>query len=236
MKTRSHGGASWRDHLDTAIAVAAFICAIVLLWNTWASRSNARRTSVRNRNDVVSFEGAPRRGDPKAKFAIVMYSDYQCSFCARAFQEVLPTIERKYVATGRVLFVLRQFPLPAIHPLSLAAAVAAQCAARQDKFWPLHHRLYTYQGRLDLTLIRNDAVAVGADMTLWDSCMDSADSRAAVDREVTAAREVGVRGTPTFLIGRMQSPDAIQVFKEIDGLSTIAHWRSALDAALANAR
>src|SRR5215475_10416504 len=97
---------------------------------------------------------------------IVEYGDYECPYSRRAFRE----IERVERALGeRVRFAFRHFPLTDIHPHALAAATAAEAAARQGRFWGMHARLFhrqhaladddlrTYAGELELDAERFDA-------------------------------------------------------------------------------
>jgi len=225
--------ACWRELLDVGVTGLVLIAAIAMLWNIWYPRPSAGHISIADLNALVSIEGAPTRGSSNAEVAVVVYSDFQCAFCAKAFYELLPQIEREYVAAGRVAFVFRHYPLQSIHPSAVTAAVAAECAGRQSKLWALQERLYKHRGHLDPGLIRNDVITTGVDVAQWDACMSSPDAQAAVDRDRAAAGAIGVKGTPTFLIGRIRSRSRVQVFKQIVGVSTIAEWRSVLDEMLA---
>src|SRR5262249_45064602 len=80
-------------------------------------------------------------GDPNAPIVLVEYSDYQCEFCASFVRDTKPQLEESYIKTGKVYFVYRDYPL-AIHPGAKLAAWAANCAADQGSFWPMHDRLY----------------------------------------------------------------------------------------------
>src|SRR5262245_25141932 len=79
-------------------------------------------------NVVLTIDGYPSKGSQSAKLILVEFTDYQCPFCSRHFQQTSPQIERDYVNTGRVRYVLRDFPIEAIHKDALRAAEAAHCA------------------------------------------------------------------------------------------------------------
>jgi protein-disulfide isomerase len=222
----------WAYVFDGVATVIVGVAAVALLWNLWFARRTAQHVPIADRDAVVSIEGVPARGNPAAKVAVLEYSDFQCPSCAKAFYELLPKIDSEYVATGKVLFVFRHYPLESIHPLAVVAAVAAECAARQNRFWPLHDRLYSHRGQLDAPSIRDDVVATGAEIAEWDACVSSREALEAVDRERAAGRAVGIRGTPTFLIGRLRPDGRVRVFKEITGVRTFAQWRSVLDEVL----
>jgi protein-disulfide isomerase len=217
---------SWRDVFDVAATAIVAVAAVALLWNLWFAHRAAQHVPIADRDGVVSIDGVPARGNPTAKVAVLEYSDFQCPSCARAFYELLPQIQSDYVATGKVLFVFRHYPLQSIHPLAVVAAVAAECAARQNRFWPLHDRLYSHRGQLDAPSIRDDVVATGAEISEWDACISSPGALEAVNRERAPGKAIGIRGTPTFLIGRLRPDRRVRVVKEITGVSTLARWRS----------
>src|SRR5207247_4964623 len=73
--------------------------------------------------------------------------DFQCPYCRQFALTVFPTLEREFVHTGKVRFVYVNFPLTAIHRHAVAAAAVAMCAARQNRFWPVHDLLFQRQER-----------------------------------------------------------------------------------------
>ena len=91
---------------------------------------------------------------------IVEFSDYQCPFCVRYFRETLTVLDREYVATGKVKYVLRNFPIESTHPLTFKAAEAAMCAGDQERSWEMHDRLFTQQDRLGLNDLPTHAQAL----------------------------------------------------------------------------
>jgi protein-disulfide isomerase len=123
---------------------------------------------------------------------VIVYGDYECPFCAAL--EV-----RLHDLPLRVVF--RHFPVRGSHPRAFAAACAAEAAARQDAFWPMHDALFADQGRLEDPHLWERAERLGLDVTRFD-----ADRRdAAVAERVTADFRGGVRAgvptTPTLFAG-----------------------------------
>jgi protein-disulfide isomerase len=225
--------AHWRTILDVVTTAVVLLATALLLWNMTSARHAGRNTAASDRSGLVAIEDSPTRGNPQAKVAVLEYSDFECPFCAKAFHDILPAIDVEYIATGKVLFVFRHLPLPSLHPGAFSAAVASECAARQGKFWPLHDRLYAHRGQIRPGSIREDVVAMGGDVNRWDDCMSSGDAKAAIERESAEARAIGIRGTPTFLIGLVVTDGHVRVIKDITGVGTIPQWRSVLDGALA---
>ena len=76
----------------------------------------------------ISAETTTTMGDPNAPVTIVEYTDYQCPYCQRNFQQTWPQLKAEYVDTGRVFYVFKDFPLNSIHPQAAEAAQAAHDA------------------------------------------------------------------------------------------------------------
>src|ERR1043166_1547221 len=85
----------------------------------------------------ISIADAPFKGEATAKLTIVEFSDYQCPFCANHARDAFLQIDRDYVQTEKVKYVLRDMPIESIHPLAMKAAEAAHCAGEQGKYWPM---------------------------------------------------------------------------------------------------
>src|SRR6266545_1553093 len=84
-------------------------------------------------------------GAATAPVTVYEMSDFQCPFCKRHVDQTFPTLEKEYVATGKVRWIFINLPLSSIHPNAVAAAEFAMCAARHGKFWPAHDALYRTQ-------------------------------------------------------------------------------------------
>ena len=116
---------------------------------------------------------------------MIVYGDYECPFCA-ALELRLAELEL------RVAF--RHFPVRSTHPRAFAAACAAEAAARQDAFWPMHDALFADQGRLEDPHLWARAQRLGLDLARFDA--DRRDD--AVAARVIADFRGGVRaGVPT---------------------------------------
>ncbi len=144
-------------------------------------------------------------GDPNAPVVIVEYTDFQCPFCSRHFQQTLPQIISEYVETGQVLYVFKDFPLTSIHPQAPAAAEAARCAADQGEYLAMHDMLFARQadwsGQENTTeIFTNYADEIGLDTEAFTSCMESHRFQDAVMADLEEGSRFGVRGTPAFFL------------------------------------
>ena len=143
----------------------------------------------------VPLDGTPK-GSNKALVTIVEYSDFQCPYCSR----VLPTLDRlikEYPDKVRVFF--KQNPLP-FHDKAPLAAEAALAAGAQGKFWKMHDELFANQQALDRPALEKYAEKIGLNMVKFKAALDGHTFKAAVDKDLAEARELGVQGTPNFFI------------------------------------
>jgi protein-disulfide isomerase len=176
----------------------------------------------------LSLEGAALEGNRSARIALIEYSDFQCPFCGNFARETLPSFRERYVKSGKVLLAFRHLPLAEMHPLATRAAETAVCAEREGKFWDLHDRFFS-QKRLDEAHLLNMANAVGLEPSSLSQCVrDQAVAR--VNADVESGKKLGITGTPTFLIGTVQSDGRVKVSDILVGMQTTQQ----LDAAVSN--
>jgi len=143
----------------------------------------------------------PVLGDPNAPVTITEYAAYGCHAC-RAWhqQHIVENILNEF--PGQVNFVVRDFPVIAPAYDRMAANVA-QCALdqSQDMFWALHDGLYTV---LDVGASQEDILRlgerIGLDYDTLKTCAEDGTHRATVDYDLNRARDLGLPGTPSFLV------------------------------------
>jgi protein-disulfide isomerase len=132
---------------------------------------------------------------------IVEYGDYECPYSRQAFRAIERVEEQ---LGGDVRFAFRHFPLTGIHPHALAAAAAAEAAARQGRFWDMHGLLFHRQKALGDGDLRQYAADLGLDVDLFDRDRTTDAVLARVRRDVDSGIASGeVQGTPTLFIDGM---------------------------------
>jgi protein-disulfide isomerase len=153
---------------------------------------------------------APPKDDPAlwlgsntAPVTLVEFGDFQCPHCASFARHTEPELRRRYVDTGIVRFIWRDYPW--IGKESERAAIAARAAARQGKFWPYHDALYAHwfpenSGHLNDAYLRGIARRLGLDMSRFDADRRDPRVREQVRSEMGFAEAIGMSGTPAFLI------------------------------------
>jgi protein-disulfide isomerase len=182
---------------------------------------------------VITVDDALFKGDKNARVTLVEFADYQCPFCARFYRETLPQIEENYIFTGKVKFFFRNFPLERNHPQAFKAAVAANCAGEQGKFWAMHHRLFTHQEELGAKDLLQHAKMLALDSSKFTRCLDSEESAAKVRKELAEGEKAGVKVTPTFLLGLTEPNNPkITIQKTIVGAKPYTDFKEAIDSLL----
>jgi protein-disulfide isomerase len=135
---------------------------------------------------------------PAVAHVILEYGDYECPYSRRAYREI-ERVEQEL--GGNLRFAFRHFPLTEIHPHALAAARAAEAAARQGRFWEMHEVLYRRQRALDDPDLRNYASELGLERADFDSDFEGEAVLERIRRDVRSGTASGeVLGTPTLFI------------------------------------
>ena len=191
---------------------------VALLACTSGKQAVNADTTATQQDDL---RAARTKGSPTAPVTIYEMSDFQCPWCGRFARETLPTLEREYVATGKVKLVFVNFPLP-MHANAVPAAEIAMCAARQGRFWQMHDQLFRTQDRWEglqqpgsffLAL----ADSAGLDRDQVTQCVRTAATRELVRSDAEGSERSGARSTPTFYIegGLMSGAQPIEVFRAV---------------------
>ncbi len=150
------------------------------------------------RYDIPINADDPVLGPADAPITIVEFADFQCPFCIRHAKETDPRLKADY--GDQIRYVYKDFPLSSLHPDAFSAALSAQCAREQNKFWEYQDLLFT--GTLGLGRQAYDAYAqqLGLDMTAFDQCLDEERYADQVQADYDLGVKLGVSSTPTFFI------------------------------------
>ena len=136
-------------------------------------------------------------GTVSSPVQITEFSDFQCPFCAKFYKTTYPQILKKY--GDKVSFTYKNFPL-SNHSQARSAAIAAQCAGRQGKFADMYTSILGSTTKLSAESLQKAASQINLDMPVFNVCITATDSAAEVDKQVQDAQNVGIRGTPSFII------------------------------------
>ena len=154
------------------------------------------------------------QGKSNAKVMLLEFSDYQCPFCRRARGTLKKLMERYQ---DRISYGYRHFPL-SFHTEADEAAIAAECAREQGKFLELHELLYENQQAQTLNHLKQYARRIKVpDLKEFDQCLDSERYRSLVDQDMDDGSEIGITGTPGFVIGRYNPKTKVVVGDLLSG-------------------
>ncbi|OQW66969.1 MAG: hypothetical protein BVN29_04850 [Nitrospira sp. ST-bin5] len=144
------------------------------------------------------------RGQANAPVTLIEYSDFTCGYCLKFFRETWPRIQARYVDTGKVKFLYRDYPRADQGP-GLDAALAARCAGGQGKYWAMHDRLFAEGGRIDQAVILRHAIAIGLTQSVFERCLKEKSHVVSIFEDREEANRWGFHGTPGFILIRTAS-------------------------------
>lgn len=154
--------------------------------------------------DKIKTDLQPSFGAPGAPVVVVIYSDFQCSFCREEAKTIRQQLAQAYPETVRVYF--KDFPLEAIHPWSKTAAIAGRCVFRQKPaaFWDYHDWMFEHQGDITPENVKSKVEEFAKSKSLepiqLSACIDKRATEAEVDRSIAEGRMLGINSTPTLYI------------------------------------
>lgn len=171
---------------------------------------------------------SPTLGSAKAPVTIVEFSDFQCPFCRKFYNDAYQEIKKTYIDTGKVRMVFRHYPL-SFHAAARPAAIASQCAFDQGKFWEYHDLMFAEQDKqgqgtitFGATELKAWAQKLSMNAATFNSCLDSSEHADIVDTDMKVAGTLGITGTPSFVVNG----------KLIVGAQPFSTFKEAIEAAL----
>lgn len=192
--------------IPVAVVFAGIVIAIAVIYSTNnpsqnTNTDNTKTAAIANLSAVSSADFV--LGDQNAPVTMIEYGDFQCPFCGKFFKDTEPTLREKYIKTGKVKFIYRDFAF--LGQESFWAANAARCAGEQDKFWQYHDYLYNNQsgenqGAFSKNNLKGFAKVLGLEKEKFDICLDSDKYLEAIQKETKEGGAAGVQGTPASFI------------------------------------
>jgi protein-disulfide isomerase len=137
------------------------------------------------------------RGADNAAITLMMYGDYVAPSCRHAVRVLYQLGER---FGGDLRFAFRHFPIADAHPEALSAAVAAEAAGSQGRFWDMHDRLYSAEFGVEAKAIRTLAKKIDLDLDRYDADVAGGTLVSHIFEDFNSGTRSGVNGTPTFFI------------------------------------
>jgi protein-disulfide isomerase len=139
------------------------------------------------------------QGIMTAPVTLIEYGDYECPYCAQAYMITKEIQER---LGSKLRFVFRNFPLTKVRPHAYQAAIAAETAAAQNKFWEMYDYLFKHGQVLTEDTLRQAAASLGLEVNRFDREFRDRTYSSHVDEDIESGKSSGVGSTPTFFINK----------------------------------
>lgn len=217
-----------RSHFYAIMVVFAFAVGILVGYVAWGRAPTAQQAAAApaqaaaapqanpayTRYDIPT-EGYPSLGPQDAEIVLVEFSDYQCPFCKRWYDQVYQPLLAAY--PGKIRLVYRNLPLTSLHPDAMSAAVAGLCAGEQDSFWQFHDKLFSDEYGLGRNAYTRYASDLELDTATFEACLDSGKFDQFIKEDMDFSLNLGVQSTPTFFINGLAIVGAqpLDVFKQV---------------------
>jgi len=171
--------------------------------NSTANKPPASPKATMAPNAPAGAQPPNQSGSPNAMVTLEEFADFQCGSCAAA-HPILNEIKSTY--GSKIRFIFRNFPLeiPA-HDKSYEAALAAEAAGLQSKFWDMQNIIFTNQKGWSTSkdykeIWRGYAESIGLDVAKWEKDMKGIVATARVQADIDRGKALGITGTPTLYI------------------------------------
>lgn len=209
-------GATWAfSHLQTSNATADSTSTTQTKNPTQSILPEPQKILTLDQFKTLETDADAVMGDPNAPITIIEFSDFQCTYCKKFFDDTFALLKTTYIDTGKVRLVYKNFPLVKKHPQALAAGEALECTniLNPSKTWEIHDALFTnsteWNGNESATdVFTSYAEKIGLDKDQFTSCMQDPNTEKAVMDDFTAGQKVGVKATPSFIITTTTAQDA----------------------------
>ncbi|NCN82662.1 MAG: thioredoxin domain-containing protein [Candidatus Pacebacteria bacterium] len=177
-------------------------------------------------------------GDKNAPVTIIEFSDYECPFCKRHYDETHVKLVEKYIDTGKAKLVFRDFPLSFHDPMATKEAIAANCAKEQggdSGYYAFHDEIFkrtTSNGTgLDDAKIQTIASDLGLNIGAFTSCLSNPKMAEEVQKDLADGAAAGASGTPSFIIGK-STKDGVIEGDLVVGAQPLVTFETLIDALL----
>jgi len=221
----------WRFAFDVVVTLVAMVVA-VWLFNTGALRIGGASAATSSLPSAPFELGrAPSEGVDTAPVVIVEFSDFQCPYCSQFSSSILPTLRRDYLAKGTAQLYFRHLPLTALHPHARGAAISADCAHQQGRFWPAHDLIFSDPAMLASASQAALATGAGLEPHAFQECLGRS-THEQIDQDAALADRLKVTGTPTFMIGWRVPNNSVKVVEVLRGAQPLSKFEAAITHAM----
>lgn len=179
----------------------------------------------------LSIENRPAIGDENAPLVLVEIASFECPYCRRHWLDTMPELRQRYIDSGRVRYVFVDVVLDPTQKHAHAAAEAAHCANEQGRYAEFRDRIYVNQKAIDESFLEAHAQSVNLDLPAFQRCMASGRNKTQVEDDTALARELRVRGTPSFFWARAEpTHTVVRLVRRVSGIRPVEDFVQQFDA------
>jgi protein-disulfide isomerase len=174
---------------------------------------NSQSQATKNVQEFIRAHN-PTLGSESSRITIVAFIDFECPYCQKSYP-IFEQMLEKYGSAVRVVY--KNFPIPAIHPNAMGAAIASGCAHEQKKFWPYYHILFR-----EKNLSSQRIQMIGQDLKIntieYLTCIEEERPNKNITEDIEDGIALGVQGTPTYFVNQ----------QKIEGVLDLDSWDAIL--------
>jgi protein-disulfide isomerase len=208
------------------IMISSFIFFVSLLMITFVKihKADAIGGALSQKSIKTVINNQREQGNPNANVTIVEYSDFQCPWCGKFEKKDLPLIYNKYIKTGKVFIIYRDFPLTPMHKYAFKAAQYADCSALQGKYIYIRSLLYKYQSKWsvigDIYYFLHKKTHGELNMKKEQACVKNGLTIGLIKENMNKGGMLGVTGVPTLFIYKgLKLVDTIRGYEPFNELN-----------------
>lgn len=158
-------------------------------------QSETRKALAANRADIETPFASAIAGNPRGDVKLVVFFDYACPYCKQGHADVQKLVRED----PNLMVIYRDFPV--LSPASTEAALASLSAAQQGKYGQFHDAMFASPGRVSLARTLGIVKGVGLDEDRTAAALSDPALKAQVDRNLALGRNLGLTGTPSYVVG-----------------------------------
>ena len=186
----------------TGLAIGAGVATLSLYYSPLIGEHYSRifpKTPISSKA-IISTEGEPSLGSPKAPLTMVEFSDFQCPYCKIFHDEIFPKLKSEFIDTGKLRFIHKDYPLP-FHEQAQLAAESARCSVNNASYWKAYSALYNSQNCIECKGPVSIVSEANTGNPTYKACVKNRTYLNKIKANIAEARLIGVNGTPGFVIG-----------------------------------
>jgi protein-disulfide isomerase len=179
--------------------------------STRARQPQIDQTNLRGRK--LSILAVPMIGKSDTTYVLLEFSDFECPYCRQHAQHSLPRLKQEFVETGLLRYGFYHRPIDTLHAQASKLAQLADCAREQDKFWEIHDFFFSVEPHQSEITAASLARQFHLNGSRFAECVRARAPRR-VQQAVQTADALGIRATPSFVLGRLLDTDDVEIVQQ----------------------